>query len=87
MKQTFTKYNETFRLVSSAGKNAIYSRAVGREAPTFEVVIFYQDKHGELHYPGSSTWGIRGWSYDTIEAANERFEKLTPAPLNDTVQV
>lgn len=74
MEKTFTKYNDNFELVKSDGLTAIYRR--GTISPSWEVVRFYKDKDGVLHYPGSTTWGTRGWTFRDEGLANEKFEKV-----------
>lgn len=56
----FVKYGDQFRLMSIVGDYRIYRRGNG-ERCSFEIMKPIMIK-GELQLPGTSFWGIYGWT-------------------------
>ena len=80
-KTSFSKYKDKFELVENKDIFAIYKRTRSN-AESFETVIFYVNDEGERFYPGSTSWGQRGWSYPTYEGAKARYEQVMTTKQN-----
>ena len=84
---TFKKKGFIHTLVKREGMKAIYERRwVHGETSHYEVVKL--GKHNGYNmggsyiepsetYPGSSLWGIMGWTCTDLDSANKRYELLT----------
>lgn len=83
----FNKKGFTYTLVKREGNKAIYHQTRnGSDLNNYEVVrigkhngytmggVFIEPSET---YPGSSLWGIMGWTCTSLEDANKRFETLS----------
>ena len=76
----------TLTQLKRAGRVAIYVQAKRRQPPAYEVVLIRKHEAytafgkeipaGEC-YPSSEQWGLCGFTYRTIEAAERKFRELT----------
>ena len=48
----------------------------------YEVIRVYTDPKGIEYFPGSTLWGIKGWTYthNQLKNATEKFEKVLKEP-------
>ena len=87
MRKTFTKYQDTYTLIDSSSRVALYERKTKQLGTLhYEIHLMYVDKNGEEHHPGSSLWGgdipkassrfARGWSRMSLEGAREQYDKV-----------
>ena len=82
----FTQSGFTHKQLKRVNDNAIYKRwKHGEENSHYEVVRIGRHNGYNLGgqyvapaetYPGGSLWGIQGWTYRTIEEAEEKFVKV-----------
>lgn len=73
----FSKYKANFKQLFRTEQTAIYQRtSEGCGSVQYEVIRIYVDQDGKEHYPGSSTWGARGWTTRTMERAIDRAKAL-----------
>lgn len=86
----FTKYGDTFKLLECryfpliSEAVAIYSRT-NNNRTQYEVMYireYQQDydmcnvKRGDLRFPTSNEWGRYGWTYNTVEEAINKLNKI-----------
>ncbi|NBP04537.1 MAG: hypothetical protein EBU90_31535 [Proteobacteria bacterium] len=50
----------------------------------YEVVKLYTDKTGQEYFPGSSLWGIKGWTFlaNQLKEAQAKFKKAVKEETN-----
>ena len=82
----FDKKGFTYKQIKRDGMKAIYEQSkAGQKSISFEVIkIGKHDGYdlGASHidpaetYPGSSQWGISGWTHLNLQSAEARFKKL-----------
>lgn len=75
-------------MLQRSGDLALYIRIDKNGNETYEVIFIKTAKSdwiidgkvavpaGKESYPASSTWGTNGWSFQTIEAAQKKYNKL-----------
>lgn len=83
---SFNKKGFEYNLVKREGDVAIYSqRWLKGETVRYETVKIGRHNGYSMGgsyiepsetYPGSSLWGICGWTYCTVEEAENKFQKL-----------
>lgn len=81
----YNKDGFTHTLHSKCGKVAIYEQRKG-DFVRYEVVILRQytrdieltnTKAGDWYLPSTSEWGTYGWTYVTLEQAQEKAKEMT----------
>jgi hypothetical protein len=82
----FRQAGFTLTQLKRAGNVAIYIQTKMRQPPVYEVVLIREHEAytafgkeipaGEC-YPSSEQWGVKGFSYRTIGAAERKFSELT----------
>jgi hypothetical protein len=82
----FRQSGFTLSLLKRAGNVAIYIQTKRRQPQAYEVVLIRKHEAyiafgkeipaGEC-YPSSEQWGVKGFTYRTIEAAERKFRELT----------
>jgi hypothetical protein len=82
----FRQSGFTLTQLKRVGDVAIYVQAKRRQPPAYEVVLIRKHEAylafgkgipaGEC-YPSSEQWGVKGFTYRTIEAAECKFRELT----------
>jgi len=82
----FNKKGFSYRQVKREGHMAIYHQTrSGSELSLYEVVKIGRHNGYTMGgayiepsetYPGSSLWGICGWTFQTLEAAENKYDKL-----------
>jgi len=83
---SFTKKGFNYQLVKREGDVAIYSQTWKEGTNTrYETVKIGRHNGYSMGgsyiepsetYPGSSLWGISGWTYCSLEEAENKFQKL-----------
>jgi len=88
LEKEFVKKGFKFTQVTRKGDVAIYKQesvAVKDPKANYEVVIIKSHNGYEIGgskiaaaevYPGSTQWGLLGWTYSDLPAAEKRFKKL-----------
>ena len=88
LETTFTKKGFKYTQVTRKGNFAIYKQEnvkVKKPVPHYEVVEIKSHNGYEIGgskivpaevYPGSTQWGLLGWTYSDLDSAKERFNKL-----------
>lgn len=81
---TFEKYGYTFTLHSKRGSVAIYEQRKGNTV-RYEVMKLtkakkdyepYGVKAGDIMLPSTNQWGRAGWTYLTLDAAEQKAYEL-----------
>jgi hypothetical protein len=76
IRKTFNKYGCKFRLLKTRNNWCIYERrsSAKDDRPQYEVVRYYKHPtQHTMHYPGSSMWGIYGFTYNDLQRAEQQF--------------
>lgn len=85
LEKKFTKYGDKFNQEKRQGNVAMYSRTSKGGDVSYEIIKVGRHKGYKLGknfiepseiYPGSSLWGIQGWTSTDIKSATERYNKL-----------
>ena len=85
LEKKFTKYGDKFNQEKRKGNVAMYSRTSKGGGVSYEIIKVGRHNGYKLGknfiepseiYPGSSLWGIQGWTSTDIESATERYNKL-----------
>jgi hypothetical protein len=88
LEKQFVKKGFKFTQVTRKGDVAIYKQesvAVKDPKANYEVVIIKSHNGYEIGgskivaaevYPGSTQWGLLGWTYPDLSGAEERFKKI-----------
>jgi hypothetical protein len=85
LKESFTKYGFDFKMIKRTKKKAIFAQTKGSKTYAYEAVVI--SKHdgfylGENYiepsetYPCNSDWGTKGFTYKTLEEAEEKYKTL-----------
>lgn len=55
----------------------------------YEVIRVYTDPKGTEYFPGSTLWGIKGWTYmhNQLEIAKKKFDKILSEPKKKSKRV
>lgn len=82
----FSKKGFNYKQVKREGMKAIFEQSKkGQDGISFEVVKINKHNGYELGgqkipageaYPGTSQWGIAGWTYQNIKDAEVKYKKL-----------
>ena len=72
----FTKYGREHVLIKNEGMTSIHASKSPSGETFHEITLARKDKNGCIIMPGSSKWGIDGFTTLTIERAEMRFEQL-----------
>lgn len=82
----FRQSGFTLTQLKRAGNIALYVQTKRRQTPAYEIVLLRKHEAytafgkeisaGEC-YPSSEQWGVKGFTYRSIEAAERRFRELT----------
>lgn len=75
IEDTFRKYGETFTCVSLSGDYRIYRRVSKTGVVLYEIIKPIM-QGGLLRYPGSSLWGIYGWTCLDEKAVVNKINEL-----------
>lgn len=91
---TFTKAEWHHEQIAREGLRAIYKRwKDSSPAPHYEVILIKEGKEftikGEDYpatelYPSANDFGVRGWTYPTLERSQQKYKELKP-PTKKTV--
>jgi hypothetical protein len=88
LEKEFTKKGFKFSQVTRKGNAAIYKQesvSINNPKPVYEVIQIKSHNGYEIGgskiaaaevYPGSTQWGLLGWTYQDFPAAEKRFKKL-----------
>jgi hypothetical protein len=84
--KTFAKKGFSYKQIKREGMKAIFEQVKkGHTGVTYEVVRIIKHNGYELGgqkipageaYPGSSQWGISGWTFQNLKDAEGKFKKL-----------
>jgi len=84
--KTFNKKGFNYKQIKRDGMKAIFEQSKkGQDSVSFEVVKISKHNGYELGgqkippgeaYPGTSQWGIAGWTFQDLKSAEGRFKKL-----------
>lgn len=85
LKDFFKKYGYDFKMIKRTKNKAIFVQTNRSKIYSYEVVII--SKHdgfylGENYiepsetYPSNSEWGIKGFTYKTLEEAEDKYKTL-----------
>lgn len=86
----FKRWDYDFEQVRRNDKIAIYRQSINGKFAGYEVIIIRKQKHRERIidnkktvfeekelFPGTSSWGDKGWTMLDLDRANEKFDMLT----------
>ena len=86
LSKLITKKGFTLKQLERVGDKAIYEQSKSGYTPkSYEVVKIGRHNGYELGgqyikpaetYPGTSLWGIKGWTYQSLTAAEAKFKKI-----------
>jgi len=85
LEKSFKKYGDQFKQILRKGKYAVYQRTSKAGSRAFEVIKVSQHNGYKLGknfiepaeiYPGSSLWGIQGWTIVNKNDAEQQFNNL-----------
>ena len=88
LEKEFTKKGFKFTQVARKGNAAIYKQVNAKlkdSKPNYEVIQIKSHNGYEIGgskiaaaevYPGSTQWGLLGWTYQDLPTAEKRFKKL-----------
>ena len=83
--KNFERKGYNYTLINRKDSICIYSytRAETNRLAGYEVVKLYTDKTGHEYFPGTSLWGINGFTFlpEHITKAHAKFDKM----YNDTL--
>jgi hypothetical protein len=84
--KTFSKKGFNYKQIKREGMKAIFEQSKkGQESVSFEVVKISKHQGYELGgqkippgeaYPGTSMWGITGWTFRDLKSAEGKYKKL-----------
>lgn len=84
--KTFSKKGFTYKQIKRDGMKAIFEQSKkGQEGVSFEVVKITKHNGYELGgqkippgeaYPGTSQWGISGWTFQDLKSAEGKYKKI-----------
>jgi hypothetical protein len=84
--KTFAKKGFIYKQIKREGMKAIFEQSKkGQESISYEVVKISKHNGYELGgqkippgeaYPGTSQWGIAGWTFQTLKSAEAKFKKI-----------
>jgi hypothetical protein len=84
--KTFNKKGFNYKQIKRDGMKAIFEQSrKGQDSVSFEVVKISKHNGYELGgqkippgeaYPGTSQWGIAGWTFQDLKSAEGKFKKL-----------
>lgn len=82
----FSKKGFDYKQIKRDGMKAIYEQSKpDHESVSYEVIRIGQHDGYDLGgshidpaetYPGSSQWGVNGWTYRDLESAERKYKKL-----------
>lgn len=72
----FTKYGREHVLIKNKGMTSIHESKTPSGKTVYEITLARKDKNGGIMMPGSSKWGVDGFTTTTIERAEMRFDQL-----------
>jgi len=84
--RTFSKKGFTYKQIKRDGMKAIFEQSKkGQKDVSYEVVKITKHNGYELGgqkippgeaYPGTSQWGISGWTFQDLKSAEGKYKKL-----------
>jgi len=85
LKESFSKYGFDFEMIKRTKKKAIFKQSKGKKTFAYEVILI--SKHDGFHlgenyiepsetYPCNSEWGTKGFTFKTLEEAEEKYKTL-----------
>jgi hypothetical protein len=85
LRETFSKYGFDFKMIKRTKKKAIFAQNKGNKTYNYETILI--SKHdgfylGENYiepsetYPCNSEWGVKGFTFKTLEKAEEKYRTL-----------
>ena len=86
----FKSHGFVFKLLKRSGRIALLEKSKPHSRmPTYEVVVI-QESAGRViagrvlsaseHTPSSAKWGTLGWTFTTLETAQQRYHELLERP-------
>lgn len=80
IKKQFTRHGFIYKQEARDGAAALYSYASkgGRKLAGYEVVKLYTDPTGQEYFPGTSLWGVKGWTFTATQQtlAQNKFQTI-----------
>lgn len=80
IEKKFTRKSFSYEQMDRAGSICLYKYSFKGtdKVQGYEVVKLYTDKTGQEYFPGSSLWGIKGWTYlpAQLKEATLKFKTL-----------
>lgn len=91
IESNFEKFKTTFNLIKREGNVAIFSR-IGEDYPLSYEVVEIKSHNGMMFgdnwvdakefLPSNEEWGTKGFSYKSLEKAEQRFLKMVEREKN-----
>ena len=96
--ETFPKLGWNFRQIKRKGDLAIFERSKPETLPHYEVVRIRQHQGFQIPgtdevaepaelYPGNTAWGRDGFTLNTIEEAEAKFQKIVDGRLIEILKI
>jgi hypothetical protein len=85
LKESFSKYGFDFKMIKRTKKKAIFEQSVKDKVFAYETILVSRHNGFSLAgnyiepsetYPSSSEWGTKGFTYKTLEEAEEKYKEL-----------
>ena len=80
IEKQFVRHNLEYKQMNRDGAVCLYSYKAkrGKSVLGYEVVKLYTDPRGQEYFPGSSLWGIKGWTFTArqLEDAQTKFKTV-----------
>lgn len=85
LKETFAKYGFDFKMVKRTKKKAIFEQSKRNKVFAYEVILISKHNGFSLAdvyiepsetYPSTSEWGTKGFTFKTLEEAEEKYREL-----------
>jgi hypothetical protein len=85
LKESFAKYGFDFKMIKRTKKKAIFSQSKGNKVFAYETILVSRHNGFSLAdvyiepsetYPSTSEWGVKGFTFKTLEEAEEKYKTL-----------
>ena len=85
LKESFAKYGFDFKMIKRTKKKAIFEQSIKDKVFAYEVILVSRHNGFSLAgnyiepsetYPSTSEWGVKGFTYKTLEEAELKYKEL-----------
>jgi hypothetical protein len=85
LKESFYKNGFDFKMIKRTKKKAIFEQSIKNKVYAYETILVSRHNGFSLGdayiepsetYPSTSEWGVKGFTFKTIEEAEEKYKML-----------